>query len=116
MPGEFRQPGPVGRLEVLGIEHARHLREKTILVVVRRADEVVADHAAQWAIDAPMDEHAEGLVLEPVAAGRIVALARAILHRYLGKRFRFSDLRPPCRRLPVLRRRTTAARPLRRRG
>jgi hypothetical protein len=69
-PGEGR---PVRRVELAGVEATRKFLEEAPRVVLVRARERVADHAAQRAVDAPVDEEPEAEVTEPLETLRLVA-------------------------------------------
>ena len=54
--GELGQSGPIGRIEFARVEGFGKFFEEVLGVVVRSADQRVADDGAELAIDTPMNE------------------------------------------------------------
>jgi len=63
--GQFGESGPILRIEFAGVERLRQVFEKALRVVVGRADERMANHRAELAVHAPMNEQAKALVTKP---------------------------------------------------
>ena len=71
---QFREHGPILGIELARVERLRQLGEEAARVIVGRAGQRVADHRAELAVDAPVDEEAEALVAEPFEPVGLVAL------------------------------------------
>src|SRR5581483_411439 len=58
--------GHVGGIELVRVDRPRQFLRELFQVVFRRADHRMADHDAELAVDAPMDEQPESLVAKPL--------------------------------------------------
>jgi hypothetical protein len=81
-PGHLGQRGDLVGVEAFGVKSLREFFEEPLAVVVRRADQRVADDHAELTVDRPVDEHTQRQVLEPgdalglVAGGLLSRLSR----------------------------------------
>ena len=83
--GESGESGPLFRLVALRVEGAGQDVKETIDVVRRGADQRMRDHAAECAINAPVDKQTQAAIAKKLHGGGIICPAGSLpllLRRY----------------------------------